>query len=241
MAPEVLAWHEIGGTIHGQDPVGSRAAAEALMSRYGLKVRGYQVNEYAEEDQQLPGRSAWFIARLERAGVDGLRANWGRGASLHDDLAGLLEHDEHGHRPRGDWYVYARYAAQVGRIAATSTQGPVDAFATLDEVSGVASILVGHHGEVACTARLHIVGMPAQDVAISVERLGSDGPSTDAAHAVIADGRGLSVQLDYADPRDAFVVSLMGAPVERRSYLSSRVARSAAARTGKAARSDRSQ
>jgi hypothetical protein len=62
----------------------------ALNSRGIAHPRPYQINEYGSSSEQNPGDGSWYIARLERAGADGLRANWASAGNLHNDLANLL-------------------------------------------------------------------------------------------------------------------------------------------------------
>ena len=50
-----------------------------LNSRGIPHPRPYQINEYGASNEQNPGDGSWYIARLERAGADGLRANWAGG------------------------------------------------------------------------------------------------------------------------------------------------------------------
>jgi hypothetical protein len=79
---------------------------------------------------------------LERAGADGLRANWAGGQNLHDDLANLLTRDLNGqYQTKGEWWVYNFYATQTGQIASVTPSGSYDAFAT--KADGSAKILVG--------------------------------------------------------------------------------------------------
>ncbi|WP_197697284.1 hypothetical protein [Streptomyces sp. 3214.6] len=67
------------------DPVTAVSNANSTLATAGLtNTRPYQINEYAARQQQNPGGGGWFISRLERAGADGLRSNWGGGPSLHD-------------------------------------------------------------------------------------------------------------------------------------------------------------
>lgn len=64
--------------------------------RRATSVSGFSINEYgAFGDEQQPGPSAWYIARLERAngGTDGARANWGmvgQTPSLYATLGWLM-------------------------------------------------------------------------------------------------------------------------------------------------------
>lgn len=220
VVPDVLSWHEIGGRDHGQDPVASRAAAEAMLATRRLRVQAFQVNEYAEPKQQNPGQSAWFLARMERARVDGLRANWGSGSELHDNLAGLLARTEAGHVPLADWFTYRAYASQLGDIAVSQPGDAVDVFATTSTTRDRAQLLVGNHGQVTGRVRIDVAGLDASSVAredsarVSLARipygdgLPSLGPVPASAASVVQRSSSLAIDLDYADARDAFLITL---------------------------------
>jgi hypothetical protein len=139
--PDIVSWHALPG-----DPVANVAAANATLNPRGIPhPRPYQINEYAAPNEQNPGDGAWYLARLERAGADGLRANWAGGANLHNDLAGLLVHNSAGqYQPKGEWWVYRFYASQTGQLVAVTPSPAYDAVAT--KTPGVAKILVGGGG-----------------------------------------------------------------------------------------------
>jgi len=219
VVPDILSWHEIGGRAHGQDPVASRSAVERMLAARGLHVRGYQVNEYAEASQQNPGQSAWFVARLERARVDGLRANWGKGPELHDNLASLLAHSPDGYAPLGDWFTYHSYAGQRGVVVASEPDGAFDVFATrLINNNRQARLLLGNHGGMTGPVAVNVAGFQAAglpDPRVLVERIAyDDGRPTRGPVVVRAeiddlnDPTSVTIVLDYADARDAFAITL---------------------------------
>ena len=218
VVPDIISWHEIGGLAHGQDPVASRAAVEHMLAIRGLRVHDFQVNEYAEVTQQNPGQSAWFIARIERAEVDGLRANWGAGPQLHDNLASLLTHGRDEYALLGDWFTYHSYAGQRGVVVASEPDGALDVFATrLTENGGQARLLVGNHGGATGTVAIVVTGLEEalQGPRVLVERIAYDDgrpikgpvavpdPMVDVSNPAI-----VTIQFDYTDPRDAFLITL---------------------------------
>ncbi|GAA1029136.1 RICIN domain-containing protein [Virgisporangium ochraceum] len=138
VVPDIVSWHSLPG-----DPVANVALANATLDARGIAhPRPYQINEYGASNEQNPADGAWYIARLERAGADGLRANWAGGSNLHNDLGNLLVHDSSGqYRPKGEWWAYNFYGGQTGQIVAVTPSSHYDAFATRD--SGVAKVLVG--------------------------------------------------------------------------------------------------
>ncbi|MEV4624043.1 RICIN domain-containing protein, partial [Asanoa sp. NPDC049573] len=151
--PDIVSWHALPG-----DPVANVAVANSTLDSRGIPhPRPYQINEYGASNEQNPGDGSWYIARLERAGADGLRANWAGGGNLHNDLGNLLVRDSTGqYQPKGEWWVYNFYAAQTGQIAAVTPSSHYDGFATRD--SGVAKVLVGG-------------GSTTGNVAVSLQRL----------------------------------------------------------------------
>jgi hypothetical protein len=213
VVPDILSWHEIGGHAHGQDPVASRAAIERMLTNRGLAVQAFQVNEYAEAWQQYPGTSAWFLARLERAEVDGLRANWDSGADLHDGLAGLLASDNGTYSTLADWFTYRAYASQQGRMVASEGDGVVDVFATRADDDSV-RLLIGNHGGLTGPIAINVRGLPSTvtDRDIHVERIPySDGHPIDRTLSepplsIGLAGDSLSLMLNYASDRDAYLV-----------------------------------
>jgi hypothetical protein len=138
VVPDIVSWHALPG-----DPVANVATASTTLDARGIPhSRPYQINEYAAANEQNPGDGSWYIARLERAGADGLRANWAGGSNLHNDLAGLLTRNASGqYQPKGEWWVYNFYGSQTGQIVSVTPSGSYDAFAT--KASGSAMILVG--------------------------------------------------------------------------------------------------
>jgi hypothetical protein len=219
VVPDIISWHEIGGQAHGQDPVASRAAVEAMLARRNLRRQVFQVNEYAEAWQQQPGQSAWFLARLERASVDGLRANWGTAQQLHNTLAGMLATRDSDYQPLGEWFTYRCYATQHGRIANSRPGAAIDVFATLADDHSEAKLLLGNHGELTGPVDVVVAGFAAaigvETVDARVERIPHhegrpiDGPvPTPHAHVAVHDNETLRITVDYTNPNDAYFITL---------------------------------
>nr|WP_123606988.1 ricin-type beta-trefoil lectin domain protein [Micromonospora sp. Llam0] len=141
VVPDIVSWHALPG-----DPVANVATANQTLDSRGIAhPRPYQINEYAAPDEQNPGDGAWYIARLERAGADGLRANWAGGGNLHNDLGNLVTRDSSGqYQPKGEWWAYRFYGSQTGQKVAVTPSVSYDAVAT--KTAGSAKILVGGGG-----------------------------------------------------------------------------------------------
>ncbi|KOV83177.1 beta-xylosidase [Nocardia sp. NRRL S-836] len=153
VVPDIFSWHALPS-----DPVVNVATANQTLDARGIPhPRPYQINEYGASNEQNPGDGAWYISRLERAGADGLRANWASSGNLHNDLGNLLVRNSAGqHQPKGEWWVYRFYAGQTGEIVASTPSQSYDSFAT--KAGGVAKVLIGG-------------GSTTGNVAVSLQRL----------------------------------------------------------------------
>jgi len=215
VVPDIVSWHSLPS-----DPVANVAAANASLDPRGIPhPRPYQINEYAASNEQNPGDGAWYIARLERAGADGLRANWAGGANLHNDLASLLVRTSAGQQPKGEWWVYRFYGSQTGQIASVTPSQSYDAFAT--KASGVARILVGGGGTTGNVAvalqRLDTTSGIVQNnqVRVVVQRVpyngggAVQGPVTVQNSVVTLSGNATTVNLPHTNVDDTFTVTLL--------------------------------
>jgi hypothetical protein len=215
VVPDIVSWHALPS-----DPVANVAAANTSLDARGIPhPRPYQINEYGASNEQNPGDGAWYIARLERAGADGLRANWAGGGNLHNDLGNLLVRNSAGqHLPKGEWWVYRFYGSQTGRIAAVTPSPAYDAFATT--ASGVARILVGGGGTTGNIA-VNLQGLDTtsgivqnNQVRVIVQRIPHNGggavqgPVTTQNSVVTLSGGGTTVNLPHTNADDTFTITL---------------------------------
>jgi Ricin-type beta-trefoil lectin domain-like len=214
--PDIVSWHALPS-----DPVANVNAANSSLGTRGIAhPRPYQINEYGASSEQNPGDGSWYIARLERAGADGLRANWASAGNLHNDLANLLTRNSAGvHLPKGEWWVYRYYAAQTGLIASVTPSPAYDAFAT--KASGVSRILVGGGGTTGNIA-VNIQRMDTtsgivenNQVRVLVQRIpynsgGSvQGPVTIQNAVVTLSGNATTVNLPHTDIDESFTITLL--------------------------------
>jgi hypothetical protein len=216
VVPDIISWHSLPG-----DPVANVAAANATLDPRGIPhPRPYQINEYGDPNEQNPADGAWYIARLERAGADGLRANWAGGNNLHDFLGNLLLRNSAGqHVPKGEWWVYRFYGSQTGQIVAVTPSANYDAFAT--KASGSAKILVGGGrttGNIAVNLqRLDTTSGIVQNnqVRVRVQRIPHNnggavqGPITVQNSVVTLSNNGTTVNLPHTAVNDTFTVTLL--------------------------------
>ncbi|GAA1383977.1 RICIN domain-containing protein [Catellatospora chokoriensis] len=216
VVPDIVSWHSLPS-----DPVANvNAANSSLNARAIPHPRPYQINEYGASNEQNPGDGSWYIARLERAGADGLRANWASAGNLHNDLGNLLTRNASGvHQPKGEWWVYNFYGSQTGQIAQTTPSTAYDAFATKD--TGVARILVGGGGTTGNIAvnlqRLDTTSGIVQNnqVRVLAQRIPYNGGGAVAGPVTVQDttvtlsGNAITVNLPHTNIDETFTITLL--------------------------------
>jgi hypothetical protein len=216
VVPDIISWHSLPG-----DPVTNVAVANQTLDSRGIPhPRPYQINEYGASNEQNPGDGAWYVTRLERAGADGLRANWASAGNLHNDLGNLLVRNAAGqHQPKGEWWVYRFYASQTGQIVTTTPSQSYDSFAT--KADGVAKILVGGGsttGNVAITLRRldTTTGIVQNNqVRVLVQRIPHNnggavqGPVTVQNTVVTLNGNATTVTVPHNNIDETFTVTLL--------------------------------
>ncbi|KAH8837840.1 hypothetical protein MCOR27_007231 [Pyricularia oryzae] len=140
--PDIWSWHQISSARDLDLVVPD---FNTLLVQHNLPKRPIDINEYAWPSEQTPAHSVFYLSQLERHDLRGLRANWGSGAALHDNMADLVFHNATtgSYSPNGEWYLYKYYADMVGERVATaaSADAKSDVFAVV-EGSG-AKILAG--------------------------------------------------------------------------------------------------
>jgi hypothetical protein len=216
VVPDIISWHSLPG-----DPVTNVNNANTSLDARGIPhPRPYQINEYGSTSEQNPGDGSWYIARLERAGADGLRANWASTNNLHNDLGNLLTRNSAGqHLPKGEWWVYRFYGSQTGLISSTTPSPAYDAFATKD--SGIAKILVGGGGTTGNIAvniqRLDTTSGIVQNnqVRVLAQRIpynnggAVQGPVTISNTVVTLSGNATTVNLPHSNADETFTITLL--------------------------------
>jgi hypothetical protein len=214
--PDIVSWHALPG-----DPVANVAAANSTLGSRGIAhPRPYQINEYAASNEQNPGDGSWYIARLERAGADGLRANWAGGANLHNDLAGLLTRNSAGqYQPKGEWWVYRFYASQTGQLVSVTPSPAYDAVAT--KTTRAAKILVGGGGTTGNIAvnlqRLDTINALVENnqVRVVAQRIpfngggAVQGPVTIQNSVLTLSDNAATVNLPHTNADDTFTITLL--------------------------------
>ncbi len=159
-----VTWHEIDDDL-GPNPrdyntqpeiIGDHVAEarRLITERPALGVPAVWVNEYGQHiDYAIPGWTLGDIAAIEAAAVDRAgRSCWPEqapGGALSNDCAtptldGVLSMD--GSTPRANYWVYASYAAMVGRLVASgSSDAAISVLAARDDGSERVQAMVGRH------------------------------------------------------------------------------------------------
>ncbi|MGI5195784.1 RICIN domain-containing protein [Streptomyces sp. CA-288835] len=216
VVPNIFSWHDLPGDPVNDVPV----VRQKLAARSLTTNRPFQVNEYATRSEQNVGRGGWYISRLERAGVDGLRANWGD-ANLHDLMASLLTKTSTGqYQPRGEWFLYRYYGSQTGNVVKVTPGTGTDGLATKDNTAKNAKILLGSNGNTGNVT----VGLNRLDTTSVVENgrvravvqripenggAAVSGPVTVSDQTLTVSGNSASVTVPWTDSRDGYTVTLL--------------------------------
>lgn len=127
-----------------------------MLQQHNIPPTPFCINEYGVLDEQQPAGVAWYISRLERLNIPGLRGNWADGLQLHDFLANLIgkpgantaqyNYAQGGYWPNGEWRVYQYYAQRMTGYRVATEGSPdrlFDVFATSDGSPSGVKILCG--------------------------------------------------------------------------------------------------
>ncbi|MET9503776.1 RICIN domain-containing protein [Streptomyces sp. NPDC006622] len=216
VAPDIYSWHDLPG-----DPVADAGAVSSKLSARSMTTsRPFQVNEYGNTDEQNPGRGGWYISRLERAGADGLRANWASAGNLHDFQANLLTKTGSQYLPLGEWFLYRYYGSQSGNIVKVTPGTGTDGLATKDNTAKNAKILLGSNNNTGnVTVRLDRLDATSVvengQVRAIVQRVPNNGggavngPVTVSDQNLTVSTNSASVSVPWSDSRDGYTVTLL--------------------------------
>jgi hypothetical protein len=212
VVPDYVGWHEAGG---GGDPVNDAKNARTALSSRGMSVSSLDISEYGSGSEQNPGHSAWFIARLERADVDGLRSNWGGGSGLYSTMAALVTNSW---QPNAQWWIYKRYADQTGLRASVTAGSQIDAVLYRDANRAKAIAVVGNRGGTTGAVNVVIENLPSWlehggKTNVVLEKM-PDGAGAVSAPTVVSntspmvDCHALTIAIDWSNAKDGYAVSL---------------------------------
>jgi hypothetical protein len=211
--PDYISWHDAGG---GGDPVNDQATINRAISSRGITgVKGFDLNEYGSTGEQNPGHSAWFLARFDRAGIDGLRSNWAGGSQFFSNMGDLVATNW---QPNSQYWIYRRYADQTGSRISVTAGTQIDAVAYQDACAAKSIIVVGNKGGVtgsvdvviknvpawlqtADSTKVLLERMPAGDAALSAPAVVSNAAATVNCNSTV-------VTINWATATDGYVVTL---------------------------------
>ncbi len=210
--PDYISWHEEGG---GADPVADLATINRQLTSRGITgVKGFDANEYGTTGEQNPGHSAWFLARFDRAGFQGLRGNWAD-ATFFSNMAELVAANW---QPNSQYWVYKRYADQTGLRTTVTAGTQVDAVAYQDACAAKSIIVVGNKGGVTGAVNVVIKNIPAWlqsggSTKVLLEKMPTGNAAltapvvvTNAAATVTCNA--MTVTIDWTTATDGYVVTL---------------------------------
>jgi hypothetical protein len=209
--PDYISWH-------GGDQANDAKTVKSELASRGINVSNFDNNEYGAADEQNPGHSAWFIARLERGNVDGLRSNWGGpggGPTMYQTMADLTTLDW---QPNSQWWVYKRYAEQSGLRTSSTPGANVDAVGFQDADKAKAIIVVGNNGGTTGSVNVVVKNMPSWlqnggSTKVLLEKMPT-GESAVTAPTVVSNAaatvtcNALTVTINWATAKDGYVVTL---------------------------------
>jgi hypothetical protein len=216
VVPNIMSWHDLPG-----DPATDGANLAGMLSSRGLSVAGESVNEYgAFGDEQQPGPSAWYIARLERCNCDGARANWGmvgQTPSLYDTMGWLVT--ANANQPMGQWWVYQRYATQSGQRTKITAGSSHDGTVFQDSSARKSLAVYGAKaGGAQGAIDIRYANIPSWlntsgSVNVLVERMPStnayvSAPTTVSNSRVTVSGNAITVSVNWASAKDAYAITL---------------------------------
>ena len=211
--PDYISWHIAGG---GGDPANDAATITRAVSTRGITgVKGFDLNEYGSKAEQNPGHSAWFLARFDRAGIQGMRSNWAGGATFFSNMGDLVATNW---QPNSQYWIYKRYADQTGLRTSVTAGTQVEAVAYQDACAAKSIIVVGNKGGV--TGSVNVVtknipawlqtggstkvlleNMPTGTAALNAPAVVSNAPAAVTCNA-------LTVTINWATATDGYVVTL---------------------------------
>jgi hypothetical protein len=163
--PNIISWHELGGSATIANDV---ASLKSIESSLGISARPIAIEEYATTSQVgVPGGLVGYIAQFERAGVSNAElAFWNHYGTLGDTLT------DTGASPNAAYWLYRWYGQMTGTMVTVVPPGT--AGSGLDGAASINS--AGNQVNV-------IFGGGSGSTAVTVNGLGSAFGST--AHAVL--------------------------------------------------------
>jgi hypothetical protein len=178
-------------------------------------VKGFDLNEYGGKTEQNPGHSAWFLARFDRVGIQGMRSNWAGGTTFFSNMGDLVTTNW---QPNSQYWIYKRYADQTGLRTTVTAGTQVDAVAYQDACAAKSIIVVGNTGGATGSVNVVIRNIPGwlqsggstkvlvENMPTGTAALSAPVAVSNAAAAVTCNA--LTVTINWATATDGYVVTL---------------------------------
>jgi hypothetical protein len=170
--PHVMTWHELGNDFFtGWES--HLAGYRAIEADLGISPRPININEYARfsGDLGVPGNLVQYVARFEKAKVDGCMAYWTTAGGLNDLVT-------RNNQATGGWWLYKWYGELTGNTVAVTppaTTSPLQGLAALDPGKKQARVIFGGNNPASGTYDTNVV----------VKGLGSASYLGDTVHATV--------------------------------------------------------
>ncbi|MFF7791212.1 RICIN domain-containing protein [Streptomyces sp. NPDC007991] len=136
--PDVIAWHELGGS---RDIAAHVSAYRGLESSLGISPRPIAIEEYGTPAEMgNSGALIGYAAKFERAGIrDAELAFWNHYGTLGDTLT------DTGGSPNGSYWTYKWYGDMSGNMLVTTppAQTGIDGMASRNSAGNQISVVAG--------------------------------------------------------------------------------------------------
>jgi hypothetical protein len=209
--PDIWCWH------FSADPVADAEHARAMLNKAGYPNVSLSMNEYLYENEQNPGKLAWYLARLQRTEIAwAAHAIWAD-CCYHGLLDGALTLDAEGNRlTKGEYWVYRTSAAATGKLVYSEGAQDVDLIATRDDDTHQITALLGSRNFKG-SATVKLSGLDkipfplTAKVHATVKRIvnGITPGLTDEFDTVLSVKKGtVEINLPWKETTDAYVVVL---------------------------------
>lgn len=220
--PDILSWHAIIAN-RVQDPVEEAKLGRRLLAERGLDGVQLELNEYLPPDQLNPGYDAWYIARLERAGIEYAALAIYGPCCTFPLLDGLLTEQDGTLETGSQWWAHERYASITGQLVSTTPSTDADAVAGADPKRGRVRILVGN--KLGSSGQVESVNVTIKNIGMARRYLDRRGrvpmrleriPNKEvlAAPEAVKDvtlkpmANRLSIDIPWSDAEDSYVITL---------------------------------
>ncbi|MEV8441189.1 carbohydrate-binding protein [Actinosynnema sp. NPDC051121] len=135
--PDLVVWHELSNS--SSQIAAHVSAYRSIESSLGVSPRRIFINEYGATDEiDVPGRTANYIAKLERAGV------WAADRTFWHEY-GTVNGLTYNGQPTASWWLYKWYGDMAGNMVRTTprAQTGLDGFASYDSTRRRVDVVFG--------------------------------------------------------------------------------------------------